>query len=313
MLVFCIKQLLSLKQAILGRREPHQLAWGLALGVWLGVVPYGNLVALAILLFILSVRVNHGMVAVTAVAMSLVAALFDAQAHAVGRYVLTHPQYAPQLATAWQWPLVPWTDLNNTVVMGGLLLGLAAVVPAYLLSYPLFRYLAPPAADLPSAGEGAEQPVEPCEPAVAAMAAAEPSAAAPVLPTLPLRAEAVCAAETVAEPIHRSGDEPAAAASTAAGEDLRQEVPARAAEPLLALVDTQIEVVRLVEAPAASESPASKPVALLPAPALPPPAAEPRSPVETAAEAPAQANPPMSEALNYLLRQLRDSRQRRAA
>jgi len=249
MLVFCIKQLLSLKRAIVGRREPHQLAWGMALGVWLGTVPYGSLVALAILLFILSVRVNHGMVAVSAVVTSVIAARFDAQTHAVGKYILTHPHWAPQLSAAWQWPLVPWTDLNNTVVMGGLLLGLAAVVPTYLLSFPLFRYLAPPAPELQSEEAGLGN--------------------------------------------------------------------AAADEPAVELVDTQIEVVRLVEVATASQPVCSEPATPHALPTLPQPAAEASLPQAMAAqEAPAEAppaDPPVSEALNYLLRQLQDSRQRRAA
>jgi len=281
MLVFCIKQLLSLKRAIVGRREPHQLAWGMALGVWLGTVPYGSVVALAILLFILSIRVNHGMMAVSAVVTSVIAARFDAQTHAVGKYILTHPHWAPQLSAAWQWPLVPWTDLNNTVVMGGLLLGLAAVVPTYLLSYPLFRYLAPPAPERQS--EEAEPLIEPCE-----------AAGSSVLPLL---------------------GEAAPSAVNAALGDVAGLGNAAADEPAVELVDTQIEVVRLVEVATASEPVCSEPATPH---ALPPlPAAEASLPPAMAAqEAPAeapQADPPVSEALNYLLRQLQDSRQRRAA
>jgi len=149
MLVFFIKQILSLKKAILGRREPHQLAWGLALGLFLGIVPHGNLLAFAILLFVLSVNVNHGMVAVTAVIASMLASRLDSQTHAVGNYLLNHPDFAPVLASAWQLPVIPWTDINNTVVMGSFAVGLAFVVPAYLFSYPIFHWLAPESNDVP--------------------------------------------------------------------------------------------------------------------------------------------------------------------
>ncbi len=304
MLVFCIKQLLSLKRAILGRREPHQLAWGLALGVWLGVVPYGNLVALAILLFILSVRVNHGMVAVTAVATSVIAAWFDAQTHAVGKYVLTHPQLTPQLSAAWQWPLVPWTDLNNTVVMGGVVVGLAAVVPAYLATYPLFRYLAP-AAPVELA-EDVDLPLERCADWDGDESAAT-SAPAPSAASLPVAAEIAGSAEAAISQMIPPFEAPETLVVDTAWQDLGRD------EPEAELVDTRIEVVRLVEASAVVESVSDKPVALLEAPASLPAASESSLPEETAAAATPPVDPPMGEALNYLLRQLRDSRQRRAA
>ncbi len=310
MLVFFIKQMLSLKRAILGRREPHQLAWGLALGVWLGIVPYGNLVALAILLLILSVRVNHGMVAVTAVATSVIAALLDAQTHAVGKYVLTHPHFAPQLSTAWQWLLVPWTDINNTVVMGGLLLGLAAVVPTYLLSYPLFRYLAPPAPE--PACEDTEQPSE----HGAAVAGDEPPAAVVAPTALPAAAVLVGPAETGGALILRPLDTAETTAIDAAcGDDAALGDAAACgdggcAEPTAdqPMVQTRIEVVRLVEVAADNQLATREPVLAEPAVAEPEQAVQEGSAQETL-----QADPPMSEALNYLLRQLRDSRQRRAA
>lgn len=312
MLVFCIKQLLSLKRAILGRREPHQLAWGMALGVWLGVVPYGNLVALVILLFILSLRVNHGMVAVTALATSVIAALFDAQTHGVGKYILTHPHFVPQLSAAWQWPLVPWTDLNNTVVMGGLLLGLTAVVPTYLLSYPLFRYLAPPAPDVES--EKAAPPIEPCE---AAGAGQDDPAAEPVPAALPPIEASACSAETVGSLVLPPLGEAVPSAIDAALGAVAGMDDAGVDEQAVELVDTRIEVVRLVEVAPASEPACCKPAIPPAAPPLPQPATEEslRQEVaaqETSPEAP-QADPPVSEALNYLLRQLRDSHQRRAA
>lgn len=305
MLVFCIKQLLSLKRAILGRREPHQLAWGMALGVWLGVVPYGNLVALAILLFILSVRVNHGMVAVTAVLTSVIAAWFDAQTHAVGKYVLTHPQLTPQLSAAWQWPLVPWTDLNNTLVMGGLLVGLAAVVPIYLLSYPLFRHLAPAVAD--SQGEPAEPSAEVCE-----AAASDETVGAHAVPAAePKEAGVTCCTEAADGLSKRSLGESEVLAVDAALDALEQEDQSSEGQQPVELIDTRIEVVRLVEVPATSGSITGETTSVS-TPALPV-ATQSAMPVKMAAEPKPPADPPMGEALNYLLRQLRDARERRAA
>ncbi len=302
MLVFFVKQLLSLKRAILGRREPHQLAWGLALGLLLGIVPHGNLLAFAILLFIMSVTVNHGMVAVTAVITSVLASRLDSQTHAVGNYLLTHPDFSPILASAWQLPVVPWTDINNTVVMGSLAVGLAFVVPAYLFTYPIFHWLAPEPIDVPTdvlpppnnaaAVEQTPQTlklhsVDDSDDRIAAddiavsseiLAASDvdTKASAPIF--LPLSN-----AETVAID--------AAFGQAAEAEELAKRT----------IVDTRIEVVRMYplgqSASAAQRSDDAIPLAEL----------------EQVARETSEQDQPMSEALNYLLRQLRDARQGRAA
>jgi len=302
MLVFFVKQLLSLKQAILGRREPHQLAWGLALGLLLGIVPHGNLLAFAILLFIMSVGVNHGMVAVTAVITSMLASRLDSQTHAVGNYLLTHPDFSPVLASAWQLPVVPWTDINNTVVMGSLAVGLAFVVPAYLFTYPIFHWLAPEPIDVPTdvlpppsteaAVNNATQTlklhsVDDSDDRIAAddiavsgevLAASDVDAKASAPIFLPLTN-----AETIAID--------AAFGQAAEAEELAKRT----------IVDTRIEVVRMYPlGQSASEVDRSDD-------------AIPLSELEKVARETSEQDQPMSEALNYLLRQLRDARQGRAA
>ncbi len=310
MLVFFIKQILSLKKAILGRREPHQLAWGLALGLLLGIVPHGNLMAFAILLFIMSVGVNHGMVAVTAVITSMLASRLDTQTHAVGKYLLTHPDFSPILASAWRLPVVPWTDINNTVVMGSLAVGLAFVVPAYLFTYPIFHWLAPEPIDVPTdvlpppntatavnkasrtiklhSVDDSDDRISADEIAVSGVvlaasdidtkpaSAASPSAPSPIF--LPLSD-----AETIAID--------AAFEQAVEAEELARRT----------IIDTRIEVVRMYPL-GQSVNDADRSSDALPLAEL-----------EQVARETSEQDPPMSEALNYLLRQLRDARQGRAA
>jgi len=144
MILWTIKLLNTVKKVIAGRKYPHQLAWATAFGLLLGIVPHGNLLAVALLVLVLSLRINHAMVALTAIATTfLVASRFDPVAHLIGNTVLMHPTVHPIAVSAWQLPLVPWTDLNNTVVMGSLLCGVAALVPVFVLTYPMFRLFAP--------------------------------------------------------------------------------------------------------------------------------------------------------------------------
>jgi uncharacterized protein (TIGR03546 family) len=310
MLVFVIKQMLSLKRAILGRREPHQLAWGLALGLLLGFVPHGNLIALVILLLILSLQVNHGMAAVTAVVATMLASRMDHFTHSVGNYLLTHPDLAPMFAAAWQLPVVPWTDINNTVVTGSLAVGLAFVVPAYLFSYPIFHWLAPESNDLPndvlppsSASDVAD---EPSPPALRIHEAAEPcdliepsdiATSNRVVDIADLDTQGT--SDTLAVPGHalmpRSRSETVAIDAAFEQAAVAEELAGKT------VVDTRIEVVRMYPNRAAGTKSSTENNDL------------PLTELEQVARQTSEQDQPMSEALNYLLRQLRDARQGRAA
>jgi uncharacterized protein (TIGR03546 family) len=143
MIFWTIKQILSLKKAVTGRAQPSELAWGLALGIAIGLVPKGNLVALGLIGLLISLRVNHGMAALSAVVVSFLAVKFDPWTHELGFNILSSPQVRTTLERWWDAPLVPWTDLNNTVVMGSTVVGLVSIVPTFLLTLPIFRWLAP--------------------------------------------------------------------------------------------------------------------------------------------------------------------------
>ncbi len=127
MILWTLKLISTARRAIAGRKYPHQLAWAVAFGLLLGVVPHGNLLAIVLLLVVLSLKINHAMAGLTAIGATFLATRLDPLSHQVGDYVLTHPSLSEAAVTAWQLPLVPWTDLNNTVVMGSFLIGVGGV------------------------------------------------------------------------------------------------------------------------------------------------------------------------------------------
>ncbi|MGB0598944.1 MAG: TIGR03546 family protein [Rubripirellula sp.] len=145
MILWMVKLLSSIRRAVAGRKYPSQLAWAVSFGILLGVVPHGNFLAIAILIIVLSLRVNHAMAGLTAVAVSFLATRLDPYSHQLGEWVLSHPVVQEKAIAAWRLPLMPWTDLNNTVVMGSFLLGVAMLVPVFCISYPIFKSFAPPA------------------------------------------------------------------------------------------------------------------------------------------------------------------------
>ena len=118
MILWILKQVRSVRRAVAGRKNPHQLAWAVALGLLLGLVPHGNLLAFALVILVLSLKINHAMAGLTALVATCFAVKLDPYAHELGNFVLTHPQLEQTTQLAWSLPLVPWTDLNNTIVMG---------------------------------------------------------------------------------------------------------------------------------------------------------------------------------------------------
>lgn len=142
MIIWLYRQIQGVRKALAGRENPEELAWAMALGVMLGVVPKGNLIAVMLVFIVLILRVNHAMTAVTAVAVSFAAVLLDPFTHQLGQWVLGQSALQGFFAWSWQQPLIPWTDLNNTVVMGSLVFGLITLFPTYSLTLPLFRAIA---------------------------------------------------------------------------------------------------------------------------------------------------------------------------
>ncbi len=145
MVVFSLKLLNNVRKAIAGRKYPHQLAGGVAFGVLLGIIPHGNLLALIVLATVLCFQVNHAMMGVVAIAASFSATRLDVYSHRIGETLLTHPTGLQIAERAWALPGVPWTDLNNTVVLGSFVIGVAATLPIFLITLPLFRWIAPAA------------------------------------------------------------------------------------------------------------------------------------------------------------------------
>jgi uncharacterized protein (TIGR03546 family) len=287
MIFWIVKLVNSVRRAIEGRKYPHQLAWAVALGLLLGVVPHGNLLAFALVILVLSLKINHAMAGLTAVCVTFLAVKLDPYSHEVGNFVLTHPQLQQTTQTAWSLPLIPWTDLNNTIVMGSFLIGLTSVVPVFLITYPIFRLVAP------------------------TKTTSEKSNTAPPVParskhhTSPHQVVLIDHGHTVpSQPNHSS------APKAASQPNISQATPKKSSsgvsrgganeqvdfieieseptqEPQVA-IETRIDVIRMTDHRGAEEAQAT-----------------------TEAE---QTDPePMDEALNYLLRQLRDSQQRKAA
>ena len=138
MLGVLIQNLKFLRDAFFSSDSARQLAAGVTLGLFLGLIPKGNLISVGLSLALFGTMVNLGAGMITAIAVSLIAQFTDPFAHEIGAQVLTQQH----LAVLWQWlaslPVIPWTRFNNTVVMGNLIIGCLLAVPTYRLSWRWF-------------------------------------------------------------------------------------------------------------------------------------------------------------------------------
>lgn len=138
-----IRPLRILAKMFTAAATPRQMAYGFALGMMIGLVPKGNLIALGLSVLLLSLRVNLGAGMVATLLFSWVGTLTDPFTHRVGEAFLNKPALQPTWAFLYDLPLAPWTAFNNTVVLGSLLLGLWLFYPVFRISQAAFARVQP--------------------------------------------------------------------------------------------------------------------------------------------------------------------------
>jgi uncharacterized protein (TIGR03546 family) len=128
---------------LMGGGSTRAVAFGFAMGMMIGLMPKDNLTAVAISTLVLATQANLASAAVAGGLFTWAAMWTDPLAHRLGSAILAQPSCQTLLARLYEWPVVPWTAINNTVVAGSLVLSLVLFYPAYHLVWLLFdRYQA---------------------------------------------------------------------------------------------------------------------------------------------------------------------------
>lgn len=128
-----IKTIARFIVALNANTRPAGLAAGAAIGLLLALVPGGNLLWIALFLVTFFLKANMAAQFLVLGLARLLVPLADPLLDRLGWVVLTAPGLQGLLSSLARLPVVPWTRFNDTVVMGGLLAGLALWVPAFLL------------------------------------------------------------------------------------------------------------------------------------------------------------------------------------
>jgi uncharacterized protein (TIGR03546 family) len=115
--------------------SPAQIAGGIVLGMILGLTPFWSLHNLIVILIVILVAVNISMMLLSFAFFSEVAYLLDPIFHSLGYYLLVKVPFLKPLWTAIvNSPILALSNLNNTVVLGSLLISLLLIIPIFLLA-----------------------------------------------------------------------------------------------------------------------------------------------------------------------------------
>ncbi len=130
-------------RSLFAYNAPGQLALGLTIGMVIGLLPKGNLLALTFCLLLFFVRCNKAVGFAAAIAFSFVGPWTDSFARRLGSIALDYGPLQDAYASAFNLPLGPWIGFDNTVVIGSLLVGLYLAYPVYWITKLFFTAIRP--------------------------------------------------------------------------------------------------------------------------------------------------------------------------
>lgn len=134
MISFALRPIRQLAQALTANESPRQIAWGFVLGMMIGLVPKGNLTAMLLGMMLLGLRVNKPAGLMGVGIFTFVGLFVDGFAHRLGSAVLVWEPLREFHTWLYESAISPLLGLNNTVVVGQLLIGLYLIYPTYLLA-----------------------------------------------------------------------------------------------------------------------------------------------------------------------------------
>jgi uncharacterized protein (TIGR03546 family) len=131
-----LKLLQSLVKTLHSEGSPRQIAAGIMLGACLGLTPLVNVHNLVIVALLCVLNVSFGAGLLGLAVFGPIGFLLDPLFHRIGRALLVD---TPALAPFWTMldstPLVPYTNFNNTVVLGSVVAWIVLAPFIYLAAH----------------------------------------------------------------------------------------------------------------------------------------------------------------------------------
>jgi uncharacterized protein (TIGR03546 family) len=138
-----LKLIQSIIKTLHSAGTPGQVAAGMALGSALGLTPIMNLHNLVIFALLVLLNVSFGGGMLGWMLFVPVGFLLDPAFHAIGLSLLEAPALRPLWTSLTNTPILPYTNFNNTVVLGSFVGWAILAVPIFFAArYGVARYRA---------------------------------------------------------------------------------------------------------------------------------------------------------------------------
>ncbi len=128
-----IKWIVNILKALNSNQNPQEIAAGVAFGFLLALIPSGNLLWFLLLCIVLLFRVNSAIMFIFIAILKPFVFLIDPFLHTVGYAILTQESFFNFFTKLYNIPFVFLTKFNNTIVFGGLIVGLILWIPIFIL------------------------------------------------------------------------------------------------------------------------------------------------------------------------------------
>ncbi|MCX7905649.1 MAG: TIGR03546 family protein [Elusimicrobiales bacterium] len=126
--IFLLRNFLN---GILKEKNPYSVGLAFAFGFVLGIIPKNNLTAHLLFVFAFIFKTNIPFFFIATILFSSFSFITDRITDPLGYFILNLDYLSSFFSWMYNAPIIPWTDFNNTVVCGGMILGLFMFLPIY--------------------------------------------------------------------------------------------------------------------------------------------------------------------------------------
>jgi uncharacterized protein (TIGR03546 family) len=113
--------------------RPGEIAAGIAFGFLLALQPGMTVVRIVVLVFAFMLKINMPALFLSLFLFALASPALDIPSDLLGGFILGLPWLQEFFTALYNMPLVPYSRFNDTLVMGGLALGVIAWLPLFFL------------------------------------------------------------------------------------------------------------------------------------------------------------------------------------
>lgn len=131
--------IVKILKAINANQRPGEIGAAIAIALHLALLPSGSGLWWVLFLFSMFLRINFAIQAVFLALFNMVVYLLDPFIHSVGHALLTSDFLQDFWLALWNTPPFGALGFNNTLVMGGFVLGFVFWIPVYLISVRLVQ------------------------------------------------------------------------------------------------------------------------------------------------------------------------------